>query len=398
MIRRKIRVLQLTDSFTLGGAERIVLMLATNADRERFEVIPCAWHCSGPIEEELKAAGIQYRVLGMKRRSVLTGPLFLADVRRIIVALSEILKELSIDIVHSHLTESTLLGFLAARYAGTPRVCVTVQNTVFHTQRSRLSPREWLMRSAIKGVFSRADRMIAVSEEVARVVHLRTHIRREQIMTIPNAIDPDRFWFEGDRTELRRSLGLPIDRPVAVTVGRLTRQKGYPYLQAALGLIPAEKRPLTLFLGDGPDRHELESKAIAMGLAHDVRFLGNRSDVPALLAAADLFVLSSLWEGLPLALIEAMASGLPVVVTAVGGNLEVVEDGETGLLVPAADEHALAKAISSLVDNPLRRERMGRAARERFDHRFSLRTLVQAHERLYEELLTGRPRHPQTAA
>ncbi len=386
--------MQLINSWALGGAEKIVAMLAMNIDRKRFEVLPCALERTGPIEEDLKASGVNYRVLGLRRRSVLTGPLFVADFWRVLEKLTETLKELSIDMVHAHLNQSTLLAILAARRAGVPRVCATIHNVVFHTK-GRFNPKGWLMDAAINRVFSRADRIIGVCEEVTQKVRSRNIIPWERIVTIPNGIEPDEFRFEGDRNVLRQRLGLPIDRPVVVTVGRLTRQKGYPYLLAALALIPAEKRPLTLLVGDGPDRSELESGTRAMGLAHDVRFPGNRRDVPALLAAADLFVLSSLWEGMPLTLLEAMASGLPSVVTAVGGNPGVVENGESGLLVPAADERALAEAICSLLHDPRRREQMGQAARKQFERRFSLRSFVEAHERLYEEMFNEDPKRPQ---
>jgi glycosyltransferase involved in cell wall biosynthesis len=183
-----------------------------------------------------------------------------------------------------------------------------------------------------------------------------------------------------------------------VTVGRLTRQKGYPHLLAALTFMPAEQRPLTLFVGDGPDRAELEARATALGLARDVRFLGNRHDVPALLAAADLFVLSSLWEGLPLALLEAMAAGLPPIVTTVGGNVEVIEHGKSCILVPAANEQALANALTCLLHDPLRREQIGRAARERFEQRYSLESFIKAHECLYEDLLIKRSKPKKMAA
>jgi glycosyltransferase involved in cell wall biosynthesis len=135
-----------------------------------------------------------------------------------------------------------------------------------------------------------------------------------------------------------------------------------------------------------------------MDLAEDIRFLGNRRDVPALLAAADLFVLPSLWEGLPLVLLEAMAAGLPAVVTAVGGNPEVVENGVSGVLVPAGDEQALAAAMLSLLNNPLRRQQMGQAARERFDRYFSLRRFIEAHENLYEQMLAQQQKYSKIIA
>jgi glycosyltransferase involved in cell wall biosynthesis len=382
----------------MGGAEKIVLALATHINRQRFEIIPCAWRCSGPIEDELKAVGVTYRVLGLRRRSVLTGPLFLADLQRMSSALTETLQELSIDIVHTHLTHGTLLGIFATRRRGGPQLCATVHNVVLHKQRHRWSPREWLLRAGIRTAFPRADRLIAVSEEVAHALQVYTGIPRERITTILNGVDPERFRFQQDQRELRRRLDVPTDRPLVVSVGRLTRQKGYPHLLAALALIPPPERPLTLIAGDGPDRHDLELQAKALQLVPDVRFLGNRHDVPALLAAADVFVMASLWEGIPLALLEAMASGLPSVVTAVGGNLEVIEDGGSGFIVPAADELALAEALRRLLREPEQRQRLGQAARERFRRHFSLQRFVEAHERLYEAMLAERRQPLQVTA
>jgi glycosyltransferase involved in cell wall biosynthesis len=212
----------------------------------------------------------------------------------------------------------------------------------------------------------------------------------ERLTTIPNTIDPDRFQCLGNRSELRQTLNVPMDRPLVVSIGRLAEPKGYSHLLAALALIPPEERPLTLIAGDGPERADLERQARVLGLGHDTRFLGNRRDVPALLAAADVFVLASLWEGLPLALLEAMAAGLPSVVTAVGGNPEVIDNGESGLLVPAADEPAFAAALRRLLRDPEQRRRMGQAARKKFNEQFSLRRFVETHENLYEAILAER--------
>lgn len=391
MSHRKIRVLQLIDTFNVGGAERIVLSLARKTDRDRFEVIPCALFRSGPLEGEMKAAGISYRIVGSPRRSILTGPLFLAELRRMVVALTGIFRELSIDIVHAHLTNSTLVGLFATRGNNRPQLCATVHSIIFHKQRSRLSLRAWLMHTSVRSAFSRTNRIIAVSETVAQAVHLYAGVPRGQITTIPNGVDPDLFRLPEDRNALRQKLNLPFDRPVLVSVGRLTRPKGYPHLLAALASMNSDERPLTLIVGEGPDRTVLESGIKTLKLEADVRLLGNRQDVPALLAAADLFVLASLWEGLPLALLEAMAAGLPSVVTAVGENPEVIEGGKSGILIPPADEVALSAAVRRVLHmEPRERQRMGQAARERVDRRYSLPRFIGAHEALYEEMLIGR--------
>jgi glycosyltransferase involved in cell wall biosynthesis len=362
-------------------------MLATKLNPNRFDVIPCAVDRAGPLEAEFRAAGVNYRVLELRRRSVLTGPLFVNDMRRMVKTLSDTLWELSIDIVHTHLTRSTLLGVLAARRSDNVRVCATVHNVIFHNKRGKMSPRRWLMGAGIRMTFPRADRLIAVSEEVAGAIQSYAGIASDRITTIVNGIDSDRFAFAESKQALRRKLSLPADQPIAVSVGRLTQQKGYPHLLAALALVPRAERPLTLIVGDGSDRAALEAKSAALKVDTHVRFLGNRHDVPELLAASDIFVLSSLWEGLPLALLEAMAASLPAVVTAVGGNPKVVEDNVSGILVPPADERALAEALRSLIRQPSWRQQLGQSAHDRFQRDYSSRRFIEAHETLYETML-----------
>ena len=391
MTNRKIRVLQLIDGLTVGGAERVVLMLSAHADNSCFEMIPCALHRTGPLEDELRAAEIRYQVLGLRRRSIFTGPLFLADTRRILAALSEVIHKFSIDVVHAHLTRSMLFGILAARRAGLG-VCASVHNEVLDSGRGRFSPQEWLLRAGINAIFSRADRIIGVSDKVTEVLQTSTRIPHQRIVTIPNGVDGERFQPRHDQRELRQQLQLPLERPIAISIGRMTRQKGYIYLLEALTRIPAETRPLVLLTGDGPDRHDLERKASELHLDEDVRFLGNRTDIPTLLAAADCFVMASLWEGLPLVLLEAMASGLPAVVTAVGGNPGVIEHGVSGLLVPPGEPQPLADAMQDLLGDTQQRKRLGEAARAHFQRHFSLSAFITAHEQLYRELCLEHPR------
>jgi glycosyltransferase involved in cell wall biosynthesis len=387
-MRRKIRVLQLIDGFNLGGAETVVAILSKNLDRTRFEVIPCALYRSGPLEEDLRAADVNYHIFGMKRRSVLSGPLFVMDFVRLLKAVTSIVRKLSIDIVHAHLIESSLIGILAARLAGVPSVCVTVHSIVNYVQRGRCSPRQWLMESAIQHMFSRADRLIAVSKEVACGIDGQESGR---VITIANGIDPNRFCFQENRLTIRQKLGLPSCQPLLSVVGRLAPEKGHSYLLRAMALIPSNRRPVILIVGDGVLRAELEHEATALQLDDHVRFLGIRRDVPELLAASDIFVLPSHWEGLSLSLLEAMACGLPVIVTRVGGNTEVVEENQSGVLVPARDHVALAQAILRLLDDPVLRQRLGQGAYDRFKSKYSLEHFVKAHEALYMALHNAEP-------
>jgi len=146
MIHQKIRVMHLVNSLVVGGAERVVTMLATHADRSRFEVIPCAIRASGPLEEDLRAASIHYEILGIRRRSI-ANPMFLADIRRLLVEIVETARRFRVDIIHAHLTENTLLAVLAARRLEHLKVCATVHSVVFSPQRGPLSLRGWLKRT-----------------------------------------------------------------------------------------------------------------------------------------------------------------------------------------------------------------------------------------------------------
>jgi glycosyltransferase involved in cell wall biosynthesis len=172
--------------------------------------------------------------------------------------------------------------------------------------------------------------------------------------------------------------------PLVLTVARLDAQKGIPVLLDAVASVPDAA---FVVAGDGPDRAALEARAVSLGLADRVRFLGHRRDVASLLAAADVLVLPSLYEGLPLSVLEAMIAGVPVIATAVGGTDEVVRDGETGTLVPPGDASALAAAIRRVLGDRERSSRLADAARALVAREHSVEAMVASVSRLYETLL-----------
>jgi glycosyltransferase involved in cell wall biosynthesis len=177
------------------------------------------------------------------------------------------------------------------------------------------------------------------------------------------------------------------------TVGSLTEVKSYHDLVAAAGLLAGRDVPVKLtFVGDGPLKNELEENAVTAGISDNTEFTGKTSDVKAHLSSFDVFAGSSIREGLPLAVLEAMAASLPVVTTDVGGNREAVIDGETGILVPAGDHYALADALEGLYRDREKRVSMGRAGRARAEKHFSARGMVSETEKLYESLLEGASR------
>jgi glycosyltransferase involved in cell wall biosynthesis len=226
-------------------------------------------------------------------------------------------------------------------------------------------------------------RYIAVSKGVARRLRERCSIPEEKIRLVYNGIDAERRPRHGT-AGLRAQLAGHPDRPIVLTVARLDPQKGHRYLLAAATEVP---EAVFALVGEGGERVALENQARTLGVAERVRFLGHRDDVPELLAACDLFVLPSLYEGLPLSVLEAMAAAKPVVATAIDGTTEAVVHEVTGILVPPADPGRLADAIRGLLTDVPLATGMGQHGRTRVSREFSLRAMIDGVTRVYDELL-----------
>ena len=229
-----------------------------------------------------------------------------------------------------------------------------------------------------------------VSEGVRKWAIRCAHLPARKLATIYNGVEVEQFT-RGQKTALRK-LGLPPGEPVILTVARLDRQKGLSYLiEAAREVVRQFPSAQFLIAGIGPLEHKLLRHIRQRKLQEHVHLVGFRDDIPDLLAAADLFALPSLWEGLANVLLEAMAARKPVVATDVEGCAEVVVDGETGILVPPGNSHALAQAILALLSNPGRACTMGKRARELVNQHFTLSSMVGQHEKLYRDLLAHLP-------
>jgi glycosyltransferase involved in cell wall biosynthesis len=240
----------------------------------------------------------------------------------------------------------------------------------------------WLQRLGWSGV----DQHLSVSSRLAERIERETGFPVERIRTIRNGVDLSRF-ARIDRHGARTSLGLSADTLVAVTIGRLVPVKDHDTLLQAVAQVRAHGIPVTMAIaGDGPLKDQLTHRAAALGLKTAVRFLGYRSDAETVLAAADLFVLSSESEGLSNPILEAMATGLPVVATNVGGADELVEEGVTGRLVSPRSPVALADAMVSMLADPQVRRAMGEAGRMRAEGEFSLEVMIQRYQTMYCEV------------
>ncbi|MEV6371703.1 glycosyltransferase [Micromonospora musae] len=302
-----------------------------------------------------------------------------------------LLRRVRPDLVHVRgLQNEGFLGVLAARLARCPRILVTVHGTVRDLREGSRPLRRGLLVHGAEPFTLRAATHVATVCEYAAGRDFLRGCRDRFVGVIPNGVlvpaEP------GPRERVRVDLGLRPDDVVMITVARLSWEKGYGVLAEALRRLPAAAgRRVLLVAGDGPHRPAIAETLVGAAAAAgpealDVRVLGSRADVPDLLAAADLFVFPTLHENLSNALLEAMAHGLPVVASAVGGNVEVLRD-DAGVLVPAGDPQALADALAPLLADPTARVDLGARARRRVGERYSLDRMLDALDGAYRRIL-----------
>jgi glycosyltransferase involved in cell wall biosynthesis len=366
--------LQLIDGLKIGGAEILLRELSVGLLRRGFRV-SIGYSSSGPLVQELTALGLPLTRLPRLMR---IDPILFCGM------LSLIRRE-SPQIVHTHLFKSDFHGRLAARISGVPVVVSTLHSIdPWAQERSLGRLYGWTARFA--------DRVIAVSEDVRRFHATHTGIPEEKLVTIENGVDIHRFaGLESVGRAVRKELGFDDAALVFGVVGRLTPPKDHStFLKAAALILKKAPKARFLIVGDGPLRKDLEIQAQKTGLANAVIFTGLRKDVPALLAALDVLVFSSLWEGLPVALLEGMAAARPIVATTVGGIPEVVLPDKSALLVPPGDAHALAQACLRLASDSATRHSMGQAGLERVVARYGIDAMIDRTAALYAKLLQER--------
>lgn len=368
----KIRVLEILATLKRAGAERMAVSLACRLDPNRFETGVASLYnaFAGGFEPELETAGVPVWHLG-KRPGL--------DMR-MIPRLHRVIREFRPDVIHTHsyVLRYSLPAGLAIR---NPAMVHTVHNLA-------AKETDFTGRLLHRIAFGRRVSAVAVGEEVRR--SYREWYGAEPEATIRNGIDTAAYFRPGTRQRWRAGHGFQDDDFLVVSVGRLDPQKN------PLGLIDAfelafrdDPRGHLLLAGGGSLREAAEQRAAERGVGARVHFLGVQPEIAGVLAASDLFALFSDWEGTPLAVMEAMAAGLPVVATAVGGVLELVSDGKTGLLAPAGDTRAMAGALSRLAADPGMRTAMAAAARIRSEE-FSVETMVAEYASLFERLAGGR--------
>jgi glycosyltransferase involved in cell wall biosynthesis len=364
-----ITVLHFITELNVGGAERALARLLARLDKDRYALtVACLYGGDGPIADEIRALGIPVVDLGMTSK-------WRWDA---LWRLYRLLRRERPTILHTWMFHANLPGRVLGRLAGVP-IVISGERTMGMERRWRY----WLNRLTVPG----ADRVTCVSQQVADFAVNHIGISKEKVVIIPNGLQvPDAERLLGSRAA-RTELGLPVDQAVVGTVARLDPVKRLDVLLQALGSLPDV---YAVIIGEGPERARLMALCQGLGLTGRVRFPGQQGDVWPWLAAMDVFALSSDWEGMSNALLEAMAAGLPIIATEVGGTPDVVVDGVTGLLVPPGDPTALADALARLVRDPGLRRQMGQAGRERALRHFSLGRTVERTQNLYEQLLDAK--------
>lgn len=370
-VAERPRVLIVITLAEVGGAQSHVAALLPAITRE-FQVTVAA-HGPGPLREVARATGARFVALHHVRRALHPGQDLLG-----ILEVVRLVRRLRPDIVHAHSSKAGVIGRLGATLARAPVRIFTAHGWAFAAHQG-WSARLYLWADRIAALFT--SRVICVSESERDAGLSAGTCPRTRTTVIHNAVDVE----SSPRATL---IGVP---PRIIAVGRFKAPKEPLTLVRALAeLAPGSFR--ATIVGDGPDRPEVAAAVRHAGLEGSVELVGERHDVPALLADADVFVLASRSEGLPMSVLEAMAVGLPVVASAVGGVPEAVVDGETGLLVPHSDPSALARALRQLLEEPDLLRRFGTAGRERARMTFALPRFQDAHLRLYREELDHRGR------
>ena len=348
-----------------GGAELVELRLAQALRERGHTIVPvgpstgCGW-----LAGQFREAGFGPETFTLRR------PLDW----RCLAGMIDLLRRHRVDLVHSHEFTMAVYGAAAARWLRIPHV-ITMHGSQYVTAK-------WRRQVLLRWAFRSSDTTVVVSHDTKRHLASELSIGPDTLSVILNGV-PVR---SGDRAVVRRELGLPDDHLLLLAVGSLVPRKGHAVLIEALATLGPGPWMLAI-AGGGVERDRLQALAAERGLARHIQIMGHRDDVPNLLAAADVFVMPSLWEGLPLALLEAMLAGKPVVASRTSGIPEAVTDGLDGLLTTPGDVSELAHALNSILTDPARRLALGAAARSRATAAFTLDAMTDGYESVFRDAL-----------
>lgn len=367
-----LRVLHLTSDSRIAGTERMILSLFSHYDRDAFDFRLLTLFGPGDLVRESRRLDVPAETLEWNR----------ALAPRAFFRLLASLRAFRPHVLQCYLYHSNLIGRLAGRLAGVP-IIVSGLRTLYEDSRQGRSQRAWDRRTFFLTHYSLAN-----SEAGADSLFARDDPRRGRVVVVHNGLALQPLPCPSDaRQAVRRELDIPDEAFLFGMIAQLRRHKDHTTLLEALAQLPAAR---LLFVGSGPTEPEVRARIAQLRLEARVTLAGYRADAPRMLAALDAFVLASEIEGLPVSIMEAMAGGLPVVATRVGGVPELVQEGETGLLVPMRDAGALASAMRRLIQDPATARRMGEAGRLRLERHFSPQAMTRKIETFYRDIAARR--------
>jgi glycosyltransferase involved in cell wall biosynthesis len=371
--------MQVVSNLDIGGAQEVVRTLAENLTDIGCVTVVCTFQ-DGPLRAEIEQLGIPVEILSERRNSVVAFPLFLTETLQLRRELTQLVQKYQIDVIQTHLLRSMDFLVLSVRSKKGPKVFWTFQNALFDLREEHLQEHKWLFKPkrASHHMLYRlgsywVDGMVAVSDDVKRsILGTMNGMQADKISVIPNSVDITRYGEDSGRNVLRQNLGFSDAEHLMAVVATFKRQKGHIFLIEAASKLTRKFPDLHfLLLGDGELRVEMQSLSSDLGLENNIHFLGTRNDVPQILSASDSFILPSLWEGLPMALVEAMASGLPIIATDVSGTRQVMVPGETGYMIPPGNSQEIILAVTAMLTNPTQSQLMGNNARQRVEDMWS---------------------------
>lgn len=367
MKENKKKILHLITGLEVGGAETMLLKTLPQL-QSSFDNRVCCIIGRGPMGGRLENAGIPVFYLDLRPISILGS----------ILRFRSIIKDFRPDILVTYLIHADLFGRIFGRLFGIKKIICSQRGKLLQWEFLRLADRltKYLVTKYI------------VQTEVSREELMRKlRLPAERIAVIPNAIDVTEFEFELDKEKKRASLGLAADDIAITCVSKLRRGKGHEYLLEAFDGVHREyPKTKLLIAGDGERKQELLDQAVRYSSKPSILFLGNRDDVKEMLRISDIFVLPTLGEGMSNAIMEAMASGLPVITTDIPENRELIEHEKTGILVPIKDSSSLAKAIKNLLGDGQRRRNLGESSKRGISESFDTGIVVSKLTRFLDEL------------
>ncbi len=371
-----LKVMQLVLGLGIGGAEKLVCDIVRQVDKQLVHsCIYCLNDNVGHFGEALQEDGYHVGTLGREPG---------VD-WKLIPKLSTILQQEKIDIIHAHQYSPHFYGLMASllsqfgRGYRRPKLIVTEHGKTYFPPQKKLKR---VIANPFLSLFT--DEIVTISEHTKSILVKYENYPSYKIKVVYNGIDLNRFTENVDVKAKKESLGLPLNRKIIGIVSRLAPIKNHAMLLRAFKQV-AEQVPETslLIVGDGPEAQNLRTLADSLRLSENISFLGAREDVPELLRIFDVFALTSFSEGMSVSLLEAMGASVPIVATRVGGNPEVINNGETGYLVQSDREHEMAAMLLKLLQNEKLRCKMGLAGQQRVSSMFSLHQMVNTYTEMY---------------